>query len=146
MATLVTGRLVTDGDGHLYVMPSTTLEDDGETVLSIHLADEAGVGTFDLIDGLVEVAWSEDDGGFIEVLAGEDSHNVRYHQNDVDISGTTGPLFDEDGNLVIPGDPHHSEPLPTDAHYDPDAPNKTKADTIPDEISSTQTSHTEAFT
>jgi hypothetical protein len=143
MATLVSGRLVTDGTGRLFIMPT---DDSGEVVPAIHLVDKQGVPTEQLVADIVEVAWSEDDGGYIEVLAGDDSHNARYHQNDLDISGTTGPLFDADGNLVVPGDPHHSEPLPTDAHYDENAPGKVTADTIPDEISSTATSHTEAYT
>jgi hypothetical protein len=73
-----------------------------------------------------------DEGGYFFVQEGEPNHFDRHHKNyPVAITGTSGPLFDADGKMVYPGDPHHFEPSPTDPHYNADAPNKTK--TIDDE-------------
>ena len=138
----VSGRLVTDGTGRLFIMPTA---DNDEVVSSIHVMDEDDVPTDERVADMVEVRWDADAGGYVEVADGQ-SHNDVHETNTVEISGTTGPLYDADGNLVYEGDPHHSGPLPDDEHYDADAPNNTKADTLPDEISSTATSHTEAFT
>jgi hypothetical protein len=140
---LVTGRLVTDGTGRLFIMPT---DDNGEVLPSIHQIDENGAPMDQLIDGIVEAKWDAEAHGYVAVEAGDSSHNEEFEKNFIEISGTTGPLFNEAGDLVFPGDPHDSEPLPTDPHYDADAPGKTKAETIPDEISATATGNTEAYT
>jgi hypothetical protein len=143
--TLLTGRLVTDGTGRLFIQPT---DDEGEVVSAIHMEAKDGGGVDQLIPGLIEVTWDEDDGdgGYVEVMLGDLSHNKRYEENVVGINGTSGPLFDANGALILSGDSHHDSPVPTDPHYDPDAPNFTKTEMIPDEISATATSHTEAYT
>lgn len=144
MAETLSGRLVTDGTGRLFIQPTS---DDNEVINAIHLVDEDGMPTEELVAGIVEVAWDEASGGYIAVGPGEESHNERHHKGEMqEISGTTGDLYDAEGNLVIAGDPHHFEPLPTDPHYDPTSPTKITMQTIPDEISAQATSHTEAYT
>jgi hypothetical protein len=141
--TLLSGRLVCDGDGHLYIHP---VDDDGEVLVNLHLADEDGQGTNELIPELVEVRWDEEAGGYVEVTDGK-SHNEVHHRNEIKtISGTSGPLYDAQGKLVYEGDPHHDYPLSDDPHFDESSPNHTKVETIPDEISAVATSHTEAYT
>jgi hypothetical protein len=142
--TLLNGRLVTDGTGRLFIHPIDG--DTGEPAVNLHLRAEDGQGTDELIPGMVECTWDQDLGGFVELLPGEESHNERHHSGIAhQISGTSGPLYDGEGNLVYEGDPHHVYPMPNDPHYDEDAPNKTKTVLIPDAIASMETSHTEAY-
>lgn len=62
---------------------------------------------------------------------GEASHNEVHGQRDLTMSGTSGPLFDINGDKVTDGDAHHFQPLPDDPHFDRDAPNLTR--TVEDE-------------
>lgn len=118
--TGLTGRLVMH-EGRLYI-------DDGD----------GGVGQ--------EVAQDPESGEFVAVGPDEPSHNERHGKREIEVgSGTSGPLFDGDGKQVTPGDPHHLEPLPDDAHYDPAAPGKTRLQFDPDGVAVTATSHTEAW-
>jgi hypothetical protein len=138
------GRLVVDGEtGRLYLHP---VDDDGVVLDAIHKVNEDGTNTKDLIDGMTEVRWSHEINDFVKVGKGDPSHFDVHHERFVTINGTSGPLYDQNGKLVFAGDPHHFEPTPDDPHFDPSAPNKTKTVTLPDEISSMATGHTEAYT
>lgn len=80
------------------------------------------------------------------VNAGEPTHNERHHKQFAEIDGTSGPLFNADGELVYPGDMHHESILPTDAHFSEHAPKNTALTEDNDSEAATVTGHTEAYT
>lgn len=134
MPDLLHGRLITDGEGHLYIHP---VDSEGKELLSLHKLDERGDAIEDLIDNLVEVRYDKEAGGYIAVTDGV-SHNDKHHSGEIQtISGTSGPLFDEKGNRVYDGDPHHLAPLDDDPH-------KNGLTFLPDEIAPRATGHTES--
>lgn len=119
-----TGVMVTDGNGNLYGHPAGVdieTDDDGN------------------ITNLERVRYDGERDAYIVIGADEPSHNEVHHVGQLkEVSGTSGPLYDGDGNLVYPGDPHHFEPTPDDPHYDADAPNKTKTGVVADNPSAHQ--------
>jgi hypothetical protein len=146
MSEALYGRLVADGEGRLYVSQ-----------------------TGDIDDTAVEAIFQNG----IYVKAGNESHNSIHGKQIVEAGvGTHPDLYDENGVLVIPGDPHHEAPTPDDPHYlDPNDPNYeaqggtmrgdtrifgiTLAKGVPtstrllfddDATAATVTSHTEAYT
>jgi hypothetical protein len=129
MAELQNGRLVTDGEGRLYIQPT---DKKGAALQGIH--DDDGI----LLSNLVEVRWDEDAGGYVAVTDGV-SHNETHSTNVLEpMTGTSGTLYDENGNLVYEGDPHHEGPLEGDPHAGGLIED-------PDEIAPVATSHTEAY-
>jgi hypothetical protein len=129
--TQYTGRLVADGDGNLFAHEDGTQDP----------FDEDGV----VVD-LKPVAYDPETGGFKYIDKDDPSHNDLYSKNVVETGlATSGPLFDEKGELVFAGDPHHEMPVPTDPHFDESSPNKTKVIDDPDEVAATATGHTEAY-
>jgi len=130
MAETKSGRLVTDGEGRLYIQPT---DKKGAVQQGIH--DDDG----NLLTDLTEVRWDEQAGGYVEVTDGQ-SHNDVHSQNVLEpMTGTAGTLYDESGNLVYEGDAHHEGPLEDDPHAG-------GLLTDPDEIAPVATSHTEAYT
>jgi len=127
---LQSGRLVTDAEGRLYIQPT---DKKGAVQQGIH--DDHGI----LLSNLVEVRWDEDAGGDVAVTDGV-SHNEKHSTNALEpMTGTSGTLYDENGNLVYEGDAHHDGPLPDDPHAGGISED-------PDEIAPVATSHTEAYT
>jgi hypothetical protein len=124
----------------------------------LYVAGEDGI----LDDDAVEVAWDADKGGYVAVKDGEPSHNERHGTGQQQLmSGTTGPLYDENGVLVFEGDPNHGGPNPDEplAGTDPDNPDKHRQrmietyDPVTGEVTEepeygdpTITGHTEAYT
>ena len=86
------------------------------------------------------------------VRKGDQKHNDLHGKRVASVSGTSGPLYDEQGNKVTEGDPHHFNPLPTDEHFEQDARDSegrlthTRPTVHPDGESETVTSHTAAYT
>lgn len=76
-----------------------------------------------------------EDGQYVFVEKGEKSHNATHEKQVVDVEGTT----DESG------EPHHAAVQEDDAHYDPDAENKTKLQFDPDAIAAVATGHTNSY-
>lgn len=144
------GRLVCDGDGNLLAHEATQTG-----TRSVKLFDEDGNDTglemeFPVFeygeDHGKPVAYDEKAGGYIFIGKEAPSHNERHGKTVVSAGeGTSGPLYDEGGNLVFPGDPHHEIPVPTDPHYDEHAENKTRLVNDDDVVAATVTGHTEAY-
>lgn len=115
-----TGRLVCDGEGNLRAFGG---EHDGRSV-----------------------AFDPETESFIFIAEDAPSHNDRHGKNTIEVGvGTSGPLFDANGNRVAEGDPHHETPTPDDPHYDEHAPNKTRLVFDDDGVAATVTGHTEAY-
>lgn len=128
-------RLATDGAGNLYI-DEPDHKDHGQLV-KYHEGSFVQIGPNDpshnkthekqvlVVDGTRDAdsvnAAAED--------AGQDPANFEWMVN----------AGGEHGNM------HHYETQPDDAHYDEDSPNKTKMHTLPDALSATMTSHTDAW-
>lgn len=127
MAQIYSGRMVTDGEGHVYAQP------EGDNA---PLHDEEG----NLLPDLVEVRYDPEVGNYIIVEDGRSHNEVNDNPNVPNsiINGTTGPLYDNQGMLVVEGDPHHDFPLADDPHADGML-------LEPDEVSHVSTGHTAAY-
>lgn len=116
------GRLVADGNGHL-------LADEGENI------------------GF-PVAW--EDGQYVFVGPGEPSHNERHEKRVLAVESTVDESMTDDKSLVNAEkggkNSHHFAVHPDDAHYDKDAPNKTRMRFDPDAVAARVTGHTDAYT
>lgn len=116
MSEYYVGRLACDGYGNL-------LADEG---------DRAGD----------PVAY--DEGKFVFLKPGEDSHNERHHAQFVDIEGTTDDSAGSPDDPT-PGQEHHWGPTEDDAHYAAGYPNNTRLRFDPDKVAAKITGHTEAY-
>lgn len=165
------GRLVTLGDGRLFIQP----ENNGQVSNSLHgvayrdsdgndvpadsvtfdkklgkVVDGDGnevtaTGTDELAVELVEVKWNHDEDGFVIVEPGQDSHNDEFHENFKTVDGTSGPLYDAQGKQVYEGDEHHDHPTEDDAHFVEGAANHTVLTEDSDDVAPKVTGHTEAY-
>lgn len=101
------------------------------------------------------------DGSYIFVQAGEPSHNQRHHQQYAVIDGTRDAESVKAAAEAVGIDPeseqaqaminagggenmHHFETQEDDLHYDPDTPNHTTPNLLPDALAAVTTSHTDA--
>jgi hypothetical protein len=127
-------RLATDGAGNLYI-------------------DEPGHE-----DHAKLVKYHE--GSFVVIGPDEPSHNDTHEQQVLVVDGTrdadsVNAAAEAAGQdpanfqwMVNAGDGenmHHFETQSDDAHYDENSPNLTKMKTLPDALSATMTSHTDAW-
>lgn len=107
---------------------------------------KADDGSGDL-DELKSVYHDVENNCYRYVKAGEPTHNERHSNgNTLVIDGTSGPLYDAEGNLVYEGDLHHESTSPTDPHFSEGSPKNTKSLSDPDDVAVKLTSHTEAYT
>lgn len=100
---------------------------------------------------LREVTWDPDTKSYIYVDSGAQTHNERFNKGIAEITGTSEPLYDKQGNLVQ-GDEHHFFPIETDSHFfrgasnpDTGVVNHTRLTEEDDSVSPTLTGHTEAY-
>ncbi len=115
------GRLLTDGNGNL-------------------LADEGSRKGEPV---------AAHDGSYVFVLAGEPSHNERHHKKFATMEATVDDSMTDDPSLVNANEDenaHHFGPTKSDAHYDKNAPNKTRVRQEPDAVSAKGAGHTAAYT
>lgn len=121
----------------------------------LYIDDQLGILDDDDNVRLQEVAWEPNSRSFVAVEPGDPGHNEIHGKNDINVSnGTTGPLYDGEGNLVSPGDPHHVFPHPEDPHYAADGgtidrkgkQTYTRVTSHDDSVAPFVTGHTKAFT
>jgi hypothetical protein len=136
------GRLVTIGDGHLRLderelvgYKTTWLHDeDGDPILN-----DAGEKQYlnvpvykDGPNHMKPISYDPETDSYIFIAEDAPSHNDRFHKQNVSIDLTSGTLFNERGEIVYKGDPHHDGPTPDDPNYDPTAPRNTRTTKDPD--------------
>lgn len=150
------GRLAADGNGNLLAHEATLvgtktfylcaedgsfmLDDDGERREVVENVYDYGA------DHGKPVKYDPTTQTYVFVSDGEPSHNDDHHKSFAQINGTSGPLYDADGNQVYPGDAHHFFPAPDDPHFDEDGGKfKTTVTTLKDDEAPTATGHTAAY-
>lgn len=95
------------------------------------------------------VAYDPDSDSYVFVNPGEPSHNERHHKRFAQMQGTVDASMTDDPSLVNAdkdNNAHHFETQPDDAHYDKNAPNRTRVRFDPDAVAAVITGHTDSAT